>query len=115
MVSDRRADALGLANASSPGPLSRVVAALEAGAHSRAALADATGLDPEVVDTALDHLVRLGHVAMEPLGSGCPTSGCGACPSGTAGGEAGCGASGPATSRGPVAVRLQRGGSPDPA
>lgn len=101
-------EAMALANASSPGPLSRVVAALEAGGRTRADIAVASGLDREVVDTALDHLVRMGHITMDPLSGGCPAAGCGGCGSGRADGAAGCGAAGPATSRGPVAVRLRR-------
>ncbi|MEZ5079938.1 MAG: hypothetical protein R2878_04610 [Thermoleophilia bacterium] len=106
---DHRGDeAVAIATASSPGPLSRVVAALEAGASGRADIAATSGLDPEVVDTALDHLVRLGRIVMEPIGPGCPAMGCGSCSSGRADGEAGCGASGPEVSRGPVALRLTR-------
>ncbi|MCB0880983.1 MAG: hypothetical protein KDC33_02045 [Thermoleophilia bacterium] len=88
--------------------MSRVAAALEAGVSTRAEIAAASGLDPEVVDTALDHLVRMGRVSMDPLAGGCPAAGCGSCGSGRADGDAGCGAEGPATSRGPVALRLRR-------
>lgn len=108
MVSDDGREAMGLATASSPGPLSRVVAALEGGVATRADIAAASGLDPEVVDTALDHLARMGRISMDPLSGGCPAAGCGTCGSGRADGEAGCGASGPETSRGPVALRLRR-------
>ena len=103
-----RPDALALATASSPGPLSRVAAALERGADTRAGLAAHTGLDPELVDTAIDHLVRLGRLELEQLSGGCPTSGCGTCPSGRADGSAGCGAAGPSSSQGPIALTLRR-------
>jgi hypothetical protein len=88
------------------GPLRRVVAALEAGAESRVALARVAGLDPDVVDSALEHLVRLGRVRLEPLGAGCPSSGCGSCPSGPRDGSDGCAVLTPSAARGPVAVTL---------
>ena len=102
-----RPDALALATTSSPGPLSRVAAALEHGADTRAGLAEHTGLDPELVDTAIDHLLRLGRLELEQLSGGCPTTGCGSCPSGRADGSAGCGAAGPSSSQGPVALTLR--------
>jgi len=108
----RRPEAMALATASSLGPLSRVAAALEHGATSRADLARLTGLDPDVVDGALDHLIRTGHIEATQLGGGCPAGGCGGCPSGRADGTAGCGASDPSTARGPIALRLRRGAPP---
>jgi len=84
-----------------------VLAALGKGARTRAELARVTGLAPDLVDTALAHLVRAGRLDAEPLGSGCPTAGCGDCASGTAAGSAGCGAASPATARGPVAISLR--------
>lgn len=89
-----------------PGPLRRVVAALEAGADTRGRLELATGLDRDVVDSALDHLERLGWVRSEPLASGCPGSGCGPCPSARPDGPAGCGALTRSGTRGPVVVTL---------
>ena len=88
------------------GPLRRVLLALEAGATSRAALARHTGLDGELVDAALTHLVRLGRVRAEALGSSCPSQGCGRCPSGRADGVPGCVLRGPAASASLVAVTL---------
>ncbi len=93
-------------------PLHTVLEALEAGVCTRSELAARTGLDPELVDTAVDHLVRSGRLLAEPLGSGCPSEGCGECGSGTASGQAGCGAPSPATSRGPVALVLRTGTRP---
>jgi len=91
---------------SAGGPLRRVLLALEAGVASRAALARHTGLDRDLVDAALAHLMRLGRVRAEALGSGCPSGGCGRCPSGRSDELPGCLAGGPAASRGPTAVTL---------
>ncbi len=88
------------------GPLRAVLDALGQGRHTRADLARATGLSPDVVDAALEHLVRIGRVRAEHLGGGCPSSGCGGCASGRADASAGCGAPGPASSRGPIALTL---------
>ncbi len=90
----------------SGGPLRQVLTALTGGAASRAELARRTGLSRDVVDTCLEHLVRTGHVQAEPIGSGCPDSGCGGCPSGRADGAPGCGAPAPSRSQGPVALTL---------
>lgn len=94
------------------GPLTRVLAAFEAGAGSLADIAERTGLGADVVEAAVDHLVRLGRIEASTLGVGCPGGGCGSCASGHADGSAGCGAAGPSASRrGPVLVslRLRRG------
>lgn len=91
-----------------PGPLSLVSQALANGASSRADIAARTMLDPSVVDASLDHLIRMGRIKTEQLGSGCPDDGCGGCASGKADGSAGCGAAGPANARGPVLLRLIR-------
>lgn len=91
------------------GPLRRIVDALAAGAHSRGELAGLTGLDRDVVDAALDQLARLGRLRVERLAGGCPDLGCGTCASGRGDGQAGCGASGPATSPEPVALTLVTG------
>lgn len=90
------------------GPLTTVADAIAAGAQSRRDLADRTGLDPSVVDAAIDHLIRLGRISTEQLGSGCPDTGCGSCASGKSDGTAGCGATGPANARGPVLLQLTR-------
>lgn len=90
----------------SAAPLRAVLDAFAAGAHTRAELARATGLRPDVVDAALDHLVRMGRVQAKELSTGCPTGGCGSCASGNAGAP-GCGAPGPSPQRrGPALVQL---------
>ena len=60
-------------------PLSVVLAAVEAGATTRGAIADRTGLDPDVVDGAVDHLLRLGRIATPTLRTACPDGGCAGC------------------------------------
>lgn len=92
----------------SAGPLSLVSQAIADGARSRADIAARTSLDPSVVDASLDHLILMGRISTEQLGSGCPDDGCGGCASGKADGSAGCGSSGPANSRGPVLLKLTR-------
>lgn len=91
------------------GPLSQVFEAIASGAGSRTDIVDRTGLAADVVDAAIDHLQRMGRLEAETLGSGCPTEGCGSCPSGTAAGKAGCGAPGPGVGRGPVLLKLTTG------
>jgi len=87
-------------------PLRAVLAAFEDGAGSKADIARATGLRADVVDAAVEHLVRLGRLRAEHLGSGCPSGGCGSCASGHDGAP-GCGASAPSPRRaGPVLVQL---------
>lgn len=61
-------------------PLRSVLDAMAAGAATRAQVAGATGLPRDVVDAALDHLVRAGRLAPLPLTSSCPARGCSACP-----------------------------------
>ena len=48
-------------------PLRQVLDSVEAGATTRAAIAERTGLDPDVVDGAVDHLLRLGRIAAPSL------------------------------------------------
>ncbi|MCE3550305.1 FeoC-like transcriptional regulator [Pseudonocardia sp. RS11V-5] len=83
-------------------PLRAVLDAVDAGARSRADLGARTGLRPDVIDAALDHLVRMGRLEPSSLGGGCPPAGCGSCGSGV-GGEPGCG-----TPSRPVLVQLTR-------
>lgn len=90
------------------GPLRRVLAALDAGAADRAELARATGLGSEVVDTALDHLVRIGRVPASTVSTSCPPVGCGGCPTARSGGASGCGAGTPAPSGAECALTLLR-------
>lgn len=88
------------------GPLSTVSQAIASGAGTRAEIAQATGYAADVVDAALEHLQRTGHVVAEHLATGCPGGGCTACASGKADGSAGCGATAPANARGPVLLKL---------
>ena len=60
-------------------PLATVLAAVEQGETTRAGIAGRTGLDPVVVDAAVDHLVRIGLVAVPSLRTGCPSAGCSQC------------------------------------
>lgn len=88
-------------------PLRAVLESIEAGRSSVPDIAARTGLPPDIVRGAVDQLVRLGRLSAEAMAFGCPTSGCGSCPSGR-GGSAGCGTTGPAAQRqGPVLVTLR--------
>lgn len=94
------------ADEGSGGPLRAVLAALERGAPSLDEVAAATGLARDVVSAAVTHLVRLGRLSSEELAVGCPTGGCGTCPSGSDG-RPGCGAAAPSPQRrGPVLVTI---------
>jgi hypothetical protein len=87
-------------------PLRSVLGAFQDGARSRADVCTTTGLRRDVVDAAIEHLLRLGRLDARELAVGCPDGGCGSCASG-AGDAPGCGASGPSTRRsGPVLVTL---------
>jgi hypothetical protein len=87
-------------------PLRSVLGAFEDGARSRAEVGIRTGLRRDVVDAAIEHLLRIGRLDARELTAGCPDGGCGTCASGV--GEApGCGAAGPSARRsGPVLVTL---------
>jgi hypothetical protein len=87
-------------------PLRSVLTAFEEGAASRSDVCARTGLRRDVVDAAIEHLLRLGRLDARRLSTGCPDGGCGSCASGS--GEApGCGAPGPSAQRhGPVLVSL---------
>lgn len=84
------------------GPLSRVHRAVVEGARTRVDIVQVTGLDPEVVDASLDHLVRMGRLDRERLASGCASGGCGSCASSSGGTCA------ESSSRGPVLLTLSR-------
>lgn len=87
-------------------PLQSVLDAFDTGVRSRADLVRATGLSPDVLDAAVDHLVRVGRLEARVLSSGCPTGGCGSCASGD-GDAPGRTAPGPSPQRrGPVLVQL---------
>lgn len=88
-------------------PLTEVLAAIAGGARSLAVVSERTGLGRDIVDAAVDHLVRTGHLEARTLGPGCPESGCGSCASGAVDGSPGCGATGPSPARsGAVLVTL---------
>lgn len=70
--------------------------AVESGATTRDAIAARTGLDPDVVDGAVDHLLRLGRISTPTLRTACPEGGCAGCGSVTGSGCAPQAASGPA-------------------
>lgn len=87
-------------------PLSAVLGAFSDGAGSLSEVSRRTGLDRDVVDAAVEHLVRMGRLQAGTLSTGCPDGGCGSCASGDDG-SAGCGSSGPSAARsGPVLVTL---------
>ncbi|MCW2777246.1 MAG: hypothetical protein JWN17_971 [Frankiales bacterium] len=85
-------------------PLRAVLDAFAADAHSLAEVQQATGLRADVVESAVEQLVRLGRLDREQVGAGCTTGGCGGCGSSPdAGGS--CGSAHSAGS-GPVLVAL---------
>ena len=89
------------------GPLTSVLAAIDAGSHSLGEVATRCDLPLDTVRACVDHLVRMGRLDAEELAIGCPTSGCGSCASGTDAGTAGCGARAPSSRRsGPVLVAI---------
>lgn len=91
---------------SGAGPLRAVLAALQDGAPSLHDVCLRTKLDRDVVDAAVDHLVRMGRISAKELAIGCPGGGCGSCASGVDG-SPGCGAHGASAARsGPVLVAL---------
>ena len=63
------------------GPLHLVLAEITAGTPTLAEIARRTSLTDDVVHAAIDHLVRAGRITSTELSLGCPTGGCGACPS----------------------------------
>ena len=90
----------------SSSPLRSVLTAFEDGARSRTDVCTTTGLRRDVVDAAIEHLLRMGRLDAKALTVGCPDGGCGSCASGE-GDAPGCGASGPSAGRsGPVLVTL---------
>ncbi|MBK8734045.1 MAG: hypothetical protein IPL93_14700 [Actinomycetales bacterium] len=93
---------------SGAGPLRQVLERIGEGVRDRREVSIRTGLAPDVVDSAIETLTRMGVLAATPLGSGCPDQGCGSCGSGRADASPGCGAPGPGPGRGPVALTLTR-------
>jgi hypothetical protein len=82
-----------------------VLDALQGGASSVADVSARTALPRDVVIGAVDHLVRLGRLAVEELPAGCPTGGCGSCA--IAKGPVSCGAGGSPNPTGPVLVTIR--------
>lgn len=66
----------------SSGPLVAVLAELTAGAPTLDDVARRTGLARDVVEAAVEQLVRMGRVAASTLSSACPDTGCGGCVTG---------------------------------
>lgn len=62
-------------------PLQVVLSQIEAGTPTVAEIARRTDLPDEMVRAAIDHLVRSGRLTSSELSVGCPTGGCGTCPS----------------------------------
>jgi hypothetical protein len=95
-------------------PLTAVMQAFEAGCGTLDEVARSASLDRDVVDAAVEHLVRLGRLNAGVLAVGCPDGGCGTCATGV-GDAPGCGSPGPSATRsGPVlvALSLTRPGEP---
>lgn len=61
-------------------PLTEILEAFATGAATPAEVVRRTGLSPQVVSSALEHLVRTGRLVAKPLPLSCPAQGCGACP-----------------------------------
>ena len=91
------------------GPLSTVLAELEAGTPTIAEMVRRSGLAESVLRAAVDHLVRSGRVQSKELSMGCPESGCGGCASASDGAN-GCGLGTPVPGRraGLVTLTLTR-------
>lgn len=62
------------------GPLRAVLAAAGQGVSTLEDLAGVTGLSRDVVDAAVEHLVRARRLEAVDLSAACPASGCGTCP-----------------------------------
>lgn len=60
-------------------PLRSVLNAIEAGASTTQEIRSRTGLDPAVVDAAIGHLLRTGHLGSTSITLACG-GGCSACP-----------------------------------
>lgn len=92
------------------GPLSIVLAELEAGTPTITEMVRSSGLDESVLRAAIDHLVRSGRVQSRELSMGCPESGCGGCASASDAGAPGCGLGAPVPGRraGLVTLTLTR-------
>ena len=92
------------------GPLSIVLAELEAGTPTVAEMVRHSGLDESVLRAAVDHLVRSGRVESRELSMGCPDTGCGGCAAASDDGAPDCGLPSPVPGRraGLVTLTLSR-------
>lgn len=88
------------------GPLRLVLDAIGAGVGSRGDVARHTGLTPDTVDAAVDHLMATGRLTSTVLGGACASGGCSACPSGRADAGPGCGVGDARFGRGPVLLAV---------
>ncbi|MGC9665052.1 FeoC-like transcriptional regulator [Planosporangium sp. 12N6] len=72
-------------------PLRQVLREIRsAGSVSLDDVARAVGVSRDEVDAMVDYWVRRGRLSVEEIGRGCPSGGCGGCPSGNDGAP-GCG------------------------
>ena len=92
------------------GPLTTVLAEMQAGTPTVAEIVRRSGLEDSVVRAAVEHLVRSGRVESRELSMGCPASGCGGCASANDDGAPGCGLPSPVPGRraGLVTLMLTR-------
>jgi hypothetical protein len=81
------------------GPLTTVLAEMQAGTPTVAEIVRRSGLEDSVVRAAVEHLVRSGRVESRELSMGCPASGCGGCASANDDGAPGCGLPSPVPGR----------------
>ena len=88
------------------GPLTQVLDAVTAGASTRPEIAARTGLAADVVDAAVEHLLRVGRISSPTLRTACPDGGCAGCGSVTGSGCAPTTGSTPA-GPGPVPVTVR--------
>jgi hypothetical protein len=82
----------------------QVLDEIAAGTPTVAAIAQRTGLDRGLVELAVGRLAAAGRLDVEPLAVGCPSGGCGTCPSGVQG-TPGCGLT-PLDRRGGILITL---------
>lgn len=76
---------------SGAGPLRQVLAEITAarGNVDLAAIARRVGVSRDEVDSMVAYWVRKGRLAVEEIGSGCPSGGCGGCSATACGGARG--------------------------
>jgi len=61
------------------GPLSMILAAFDSGVRSVVDISRTTGLNRDVVEAGIDHLISTGRLTAQPLASGCTEGACGGC------------------------------------